>query len=175
VKAGDVAKGSVSAIMGRDAFPPALSEVVECGQVRTGDVSAIADRAVAAGLRLMHSKIRHIGAGYSKEVLQRMYGYLVSHGVTVHLGSEVVSILEMLEALDRICLGVYSRDTLLYGAEVKFYSSRLQSLGSLRRGAYCSESGSPRAVEYSTCLSSRGFAATNTARLSSSVAGRALP
>ena len=93
MKAGDVAKGSVSAIMGRDAFPPALSEVVECGQVRTGDVSAIADRAVAAGLRLMHSKIRHIGAGYSKEVLQRMYGYLVSHGVTVHLRSEVDRIL----------------------------------------------------------------------------------
>ena len=33
---------------------------------------------------------------------------------------------EMLEALDEICPGVYSRHTLLYGVEVKFYSSRLE-------------------------------------------------
>ena len=33
---------------------------------------------------------------------------------------------EMLQALDEICPGVYSRHTLLYGVEVKFYSSRLQ-------------------------------------------------
>jgi uncharacterized FAD-dependent dehydrogenase len=34
------------------------------------------------------------------------------------------SILEMLEALDRVMPGVNSRHTLLYGVEVKFYSSR---------------------------------------------------
>jgi uncharacterized FAD-dependent dehydrogenase len=33
---------------------------------------------------------------------------------------------EMLQALDKIAPGIYSRDTLLYGVEVKFYSSRLQ-------------------------------------------------
>jgi len=33
---------------------------------------------------------------------------------------------EMLEALDKIAPGMHSRDTLLYGIEVKFYSSRLQ-------------------------------------------------
>jgi hypothetical protein len=37
----------------------------------------------------------------------------------------VVNILEMLKALDQIAPGVYSRHTLLYGVEVKFYSSRL--------------------------------------------------
>ncbi|MEW5762425.1 MAG: FAD-dependent oxidoreductase [Bacillota bacterium] len=37
----------------------------------------------------------------------------------------LVGILEMLQALDRIAPGVYNRSTLLYGAEVKFYSSRL--------------------------------------------------
>lgn len=36
------------------------------------------------------------------------------------------SILEMMEALDKIAPGVYSRHTLLYGVEVKFYSHRLQ-------------------------------------------------
>ncbi len=36
----------------------------------------------------------------------------------------ISNILEMLEALDRLCPGVYRRDTLLYGVEVKFYSSR---------------------------------------------------
>jgi uncharacterized FAD-dependent dehydrogenase len=36
-----------------------------------------------------------------------------------------VSILEMLEALDKIAPGINSRHTLLYGVEVKFYSSRM--------------------------------------------------
>jgi len=35
------------------------------------------------------------------------------------------SILEMMETLDRIAPGIYSRHTLLYGVEVKFYSQRL--------------------------------------------------
>lgn len=38
----------------------------------------------------------------------------------------LVSILEMLQALDKVAPGVYSRNTLLYGAEVKFYSSRVK-------------------------------------------------
>jgi uncharacterized FAD-dependent dehydrogenase len=36
------------------------------------------------------------------------------------------AVLEMLEALDNIAPGVNSRNTLLYGVEVKFYSSRLE-------------------------------------------------
>lgn len=36
----------------------------------------------------------------------------------------ISDILEMLQALDRLCPGLYDRDTLLYGVEVKFYSSR---------------------------------------------------
>ena len=36
------------------------------------------------------------------------------------------SIIEMLQALDRVAPGVASRHTLLYGVEAKFYSSRLQ-------------------------------------------------
>ena len=35
------------------------------------------------------------------------------------------SIIEMLDAMDRLAPGVASRHTLLYGIEVKFYSSRL--------------------------------------------------
>jgi uncharacterized FAD-dependent dehydrogenase len=38
----------------------------------------------------------------------------------------VVTILEMLHALDKVAPGVASRHTLLYGVEVKFYSCRLQ-------------------------------------------------
>lgn len=38
----------------------------------------------------------------------------------------VVDILEMLKAMDDFIPGVYSRHTLLYGVEVKFYSSRLK-------------------------------------------------
>ena len=38
----------------------------------------------------------------------------------------LADIREMLEALDKITPGLHSRDTLLYGIEVKFYSSRLQ-------------------------------------------------
>ena len=43
----------------------------------------------------------------------------------------VVNILEMLEALDKLAPGVNSRHTLLYGVEVKFYSSRLELSKSL--------------------------------------------
>jgi len=38
----------------------------------------------------------------------------------------IINILEMLHALDRVAPGVYSRNTLLYGVEVKFYSNRLK-------------------------------------------------
>jgi hypothetical protein len=38
----------------------------------------------------------------------------------------LANIQEMLQALDEVCPGIYSRDTLLYGVEVKFYSSKLQ-------------------------------------------------
>lgn len=38
----------------------------------------------------------------------------------------LASILEMLEAMDKVTPGVYSSHTLLYGVEVKFYSSRLK-------------------------------------------------
>ena len=37
----------------------------------------------------------------------------------------------MLQALDKLAPGVYSRNTLLYGVEVKFYSSRLNLSTSL--------------------------------------------
>ncbi|MCX5846485.1 MAG: FAD-dependent oxidoreductase [Deltaproteobacteria bacterium] len=36
------------------------------------------------------------------------------------------SIIEMLQALDKLAPGVYSRHTLLYGVEVKFYSNRIE-------------------------------------------------
>lgn len=35
-------------------------------------------------------------------------------------------LIEMLEALDNLAPGLYSRDTLLYGVEVKFYSNRIE-------------------------------------------------
>ncbi len=38
----------------------------------------------------------------------------------------LTGIIEMLEALDKLAPGLYTRDTLLYGVEVKFYSSRLE-------------------------------------------------
>ena len=43
----------------------------------------------------------------------------------------LADIREMLQALDKIAPGIHSRDTLLYGIEVKFYSSRLQLSNSL--------------------------------------------
>lgn len=46
----------------------------------------------------------------------------------------LVNILEMIEALDKLAPGVASRHTLLYGVEVKFYSSRLELSQSLETG-----------------------------------------
>ena len=41
-------------------------------------------------------------------------------------GRYLIDVKEMLNALNKIAPGVYSRHTLLYGVEVKFYSSRLE-------------------------------------------------
>jgi uncharacterized FAD-dependent dehydrogenase len=38
----------------------------------------------------------------------------------------LADIREMLQAIDQVSPGVNSKDTLLYGAEVKFYTSRLE-------------------------------------------------
>lgn len=46
----------------------------------------------------------------------------------------LTSIIEMLQALDQLAPGLYSRDTLLYGVEVKFYSSRLDVDKNLETG-----------------------------------------
>lgn len=46
----------------------------------------------------------------------------------------LTSLLEMLQALDKVAPGVASRHTLLYGVEVKFYSSRLELKPSLETG-----------------------------------------
>ena len=46
----------------------------------------------------------------------------------------LTDITEMLEALDKLAPGVCSRDTLLYGLEVKFYSSRLHLTANLETG-----------------------------------------
>lgn len=46
----------------------------------------------------------------------------------------LVGLLEMLQALDNLAPGVYSRHTLLYGVEVKFYSSRLNLTKELETG-----------------------------------------
>ena len=44
------------------------------------------------------------------------------------------SIIEMLEALDRITPGIFSRHTLLYGVEVKFYTNRVKLSPTLETG-----------------------------------------
>lgn len=46
----------------------------------------------------------------------------------------LTSIIEMLQVLDKLAPGLYSRDTLLYGVEVKFYSSRLDVNNKLETG-----------------------------------------
>ncbi len=45
-----------------------------------------------------------------------------------------LAILEMLKAMDQVAPGIYSRHTLLYGVEVKFYSSRLEVNRNLETG-----------------------------------------
>lgn len=46
----------------------------------------------------------------------------------------LLGIIEMLRALDRVAPGVYSRHTLLYGVEVKFYSNRIQVSSEMETG-----------------------------------------
>ncbi|MDD5312721.1 MAG: FAD-dependent oxidoreductase [Dehalococcoidia bacterium] len=46
----------------------------------------------------------------------------------------LISIIEMLKAMDRLAPGVASRHTLIYGVEVKFYSSQLELSANLETG-----------------------------------------
>jgi uncharacterized FAD-dependent dehydrogenase len=46
----------------------------------------------------------------------------------------MMSIIEMLRALEKLAPGVYSRHTLLYGVEVKFYSNRIELSPELETG-----------------------------------------
>ncbi|HBF43199.1 MAG TPA: FAD-dependent oxidoreductase [Desulfobacteraceae bacterium] len=46
----------------------------------------------------------------------------------------LLSIIEMLQALDKLSTGVYSRHTILYGVEVKFYSNRIDVSPELETG-----------------------------------------
>jgi uncharacterized protein len=46
----------------------------------------------------------------------------------------LLSIIEMLQALEKIAPGVYSRHTLLYGVEVKFYSHRINVSSEMETG-----------------------------------------
>jgi hypothetical protein len=46
----------------------------------------------------------------------------------------LLSIIEMLQALDKLAGGVYSRHTLLYGVEVKFYSNRIEVTPEMETG-----------------------------------------
>jgi uncharacterized FAD-dependent dehydrogenase len=51
----------------------------------------------------------------------------------------MMAILETLEVMDNICPGIYGKDTLLYGIEAKFYSSRVEvdkNLQSQIKGLY---------------------------------------
>ena len=56
----------------------------------------------------------------------------------------LTSIIETLQALDKIAPGLYGRDTLLYGVEAKFYSSRLKVNNTLEteiKGLYAAGDG----------------------------------
>ncbi len=56
-------------------------------------ISQIEKRAVLADLRLIPSRIRHLGTGYTKTVLQAMQDYLVEKGVEIFTGTEVAEII----------------------------------------------------------------------------------
>ncbi|MCL6590689.1 MAG: FAD-binding protein [Firmicutes bacterium] len=56
-------------------------------------IARIEKKAVLADLRLIPSRIRHLGTGHSQRVLQAMQDYLTQHGVEIFTQQEVVSIL----------------------------------------------------------------------------------
>ena len=56
----------------------------------------------------------------------------------------LTSIVEALRAFDHLAPGLYSRDTLLYGVEVKFYSSKVlvdNNLETAISGLFCAGDG----------------------------------
>lgn len=58
-----------------------------------GAVEEIAEKAIRAGLRLVPSRIRHLGTGYSQVVLRQLQEHLAERGVEIRMGVEVADIL----------------------------------------------------------------------------------
>ena len=67
------------------------------------------------------TNLHRLGQSFTKPTLQATPGDLSLVLPKRHLDN----IIEMIQALDRIAPGSANDDTLLYGVEVKFYSSRL--------------------------------------------------
>lgn len=71
----------------------------------------------------------------AKSMVQRTLKAAVPGDLTLVLPyRHVRNILEMLEALDKLIPGIWSKDTLLYGVEVKFYSSRVKVTAGMETG-----------------------------------------
>lgn len=75
------------------------------------------------------TNLHRLGQSFTKPTLQATPGDLSLVLPKRHLDN----IIEMIQALDRIAPGSANDDTLLYGVEVKFYSSRLSLSKELKR------------------------------------------
>ena len=69
-------------------------------------IQEVQRQAVLSELKLFPVRIRHMGTGRCKEVLQRMKEYLVSHGVEVLTSCQVEEVL----VKDKIVKGIITRD-----------------------------------------------------------------
>ncbi len=78
------------------------------------EIQDIQRRAVLSELKLIPVRIRHMGTGRCKEVLQRMQEYLVARGVEVRTSCQVEEVL----VKDKMIRGVLTRDGQVINAKV---------------------------------------------------------
>lgn len=76
---------------------PTVEGLSQCAEVRE-----LKRRAIAAGLKLVESPVRHLGTEKSRELYQRLTAHLVKNGVNFHTDTQVIDLL----IEDEICRGI---------------------------------------------------------------------
>ncbi|HCW51565.1 MAG TPA: FAD-dependent oxidoreductase [Clostridiales bacterium] len=106
-------------------FTEPFREPIAYGRSIAGLANMLGDGVIVQRLGDLQAGRRSTPKRLAKSVVQPTLEQAVPGDLSLVLPyRHLRSILEMLEAMDRVMPGVNSRHTLLYGVEVKFYSSR---------------------------------------------------
>lgn len=115
------------AILVSKTFTEPFKEPIEYGKNIAGLANMLGGGAIVQRLGDLWEGRRSTAKRLSKSMVRPSLKEATPGDLTLVLPyRHIKNIMEMLEALDRLTPGIWSKSTLLYGVEVKFYSSRVK-------------------------------------------------